>query len=201
MNKQIKLLYLIITGLVIIIIVLVYLYFFNQPTREGKIYLVYDDKKEYKLSYGPNNDVTFTNYAYNYKITIPDDWSVDDVTSLDTIAFFDELAQQQEIVTELLQGMKLEIISDSYAQDNTLEQAIDATIESMDDSVLSRDDTYVDNRAAIKIKTDIMGYSVTTYVRNKGVLYYISGYIGELEDKEKYEAKYSSILSTFRFIE
>jgi len=117
-------------------------------------------------------------------------------------AFFDPLAAQQELVSELLQGMKMEIYSYTVEEGVTLQEIVDQNLSGMlIEEVPEQKEIVVDGEPAIKIKMDVLGYSVTTYVLKGDYYYTIAGYIGDQSDKEKYEAKYSSIVSTFEFLD
>ena len=148
-----------------------------------------------------NKKLIFINYLYSYKISFPDDWTVDEIYQPDYVAFYDSVAKEQEIVTELLQGMKIDVFVLSAESGMTLEDKVDEEVMDMDESMIERKDTFVDTQPAIKVKMDVLGYSVATYVLYSDYFYIIAGYIGAESEIEKYTALYSSILSDFTFLE
>ena len=204
--------YIICAILVICIIVLVYLLIISYSEKEEKEVVisntgataieVVEEEKDYKIEKDlTNQKLIFTNSLYQYKIRLPDDWSIDDIDIPSYVAFYDPEAAEQEIVSELLQGMKMEVYVLDMPAGMTLEEKVNADITDFEEAVIDSKDVLVDNQPAIKVKMDVLGYSVTTYVEKDGNLYEIAAYIGSDSEINKYTALYSSILSDFEFLD
>lgn len=156
---------------------------------------------------GADGELIFTNNTYDYQITLPEDWVVDpfwsstDTGALERTAFFNDRAMEQPEATELMQGMKIEVYTQSLEPGTTLEDIAAAEVEFAGEFVLEQKDTIVDSEPGKKIKTEMLGYIIATYVVVDDLWYNIVGYVGNSEDKEKYSALYSRILSNFEFID
>jgi len=147
-----------------------------------------------------SNDVVYTNDTYNYQITLPAGWSTEE-GSPDYVSFMDPDAQAQEIVSELMQGMKMEIWA-TEVSGVTLEDAVNAEMENYaDDEIIETSDVSVDGQEAVKVKMYVLGYSITSYVIENDVFYKIVGYVGNEQEDSKYVALYSKILSDFKFLD
>ena len=161
----------------------------------------------YAITEGADGELVFTNITYKYRITLPDDWVVDPVWSpdatgaLERTAFFNSRAMEQEEELELIQGMKMEVYRQFLEPGTTLEDIAASEVEFSGESVLENKDTIVDSIPGVKIKTDMLGYTIATHVVIDDNWYIIAGYVGNTEDKEKYSALYSRILSDFEFIQ
>jgi len=143
-----------------------------------------------------------TTYAieeYNYQITFPDDWELVDNQG-DYVSWMGPVAQEQEEITELLQGMKMEIWTTDMVG-VSLADAVAAELEIYtDEEILDQTEMTVDGEEAIKVKTNVLGYTIATYILKDDILYKVIGYVGDYEENAKYVAQYSSILNTFEFI-
>lgn len=145
------------------------------------------------------NFVEYTNEQANFKIKLPEGWSVGE-DGADYVSFMDPVAQQQEIVTELLQGMKMEVWISSVTG-VTLEEAVSAELDNYaDDEIIEKKDIFIDGQKAAKVKMYVLGYSITTYFIYNDNFYKIVGYVGNEREDAKYVALYSKILSDFEFL-
>jgi len=155
----------------------------------------------YSIEYKTDiSQILFTNERYNYNVLIPDDWTIDEIDLLSRVAFFDPVANSQELVSELLMGMKIEIYVDDTEKVFNLDSIVDEQMSYyFADEIISEEEVVVNNEEAYKAIVDSMGYTITTWVVWADKLYTIVGYIGDTEDKEKYGAKYSEIVAKFEF--
>jgi hypothetical protein len=146
------------------------------------------------------NPVEYTNEEANFKLKLPKGWSVEE-DSADYVSFMDPVSQQQEIVTELLQGMKMEVWISSISG-VTLEQAVSAELDNYaDDEIIEKKDISVDGQEAVKVKMYVLGYSITSYIIYNDNFYKVVGYVGNEQEDSKYVALYSKILSDFEFLD
>ena len=146
------------------------------------------------------NSVEYTNEQANFKLKLPEGWSVEE-DGADYTSFMDPISQQQEIVTELLQGMKMEVWI-SPISGVTLEEAVNAELDNYaDDEVIERKNVSIDGQDAVKVKMYVLGYSITTYIIYNDNFYKVVGYVGNEQEDSKYVALYSKILSDFEFLD
>jgi len=151
-------------------------------------------------TYVDSTDVVYTNDQYNYRVTFPEGWAKQDDQG-EYVSWLGPVAQEQEVVSELLQGMKIEIWTTDMVG-VTLQDAVDAELEVYsEDEILNRSNITVDGKDAIKVKTNLLGYTIATYILDNDVLYKFIGYVGDEQENAKYVAQYSSLLSNFEFIE
>jgi len=146
------------------------------------------------------NPVEYTNEEANFKLKLPKGWSVEE-DSADYVSFMDPISQQQEIVTELLQGMKMEVWISSISG-VTLEEAVSAELDNYaDDEIIEKKDISIDGQEAVKVKKYVLGYSITSYIIYNNNFYKVVGYVGNEQEDSKYVALYSKILSDFEFLD
>ncbi|MBU0598515.1 hypothetical protein KKF61_06045, partial [Patescibacteria group bacterium] len=158
--------------------------------------------KSYSIDYDIDKEqIVFTNEIFAYRAILPDDWSIDKIDDSMRVAFFDPVAKSQEFASELLQGMKIEIYAEAGIEDAILPDVVAEQMSQYSaDEIISQENVVVSGEDAIKVITDIMGYSIVTYVLHNDILYTIVGYVGDTNDKEKYGAKYSEIVAKFEFL-
>ena len=159
----------------------------------------------YELFDAEDGELRFTNNEYGYQLTFPKGWdaffSEDAPDDLSFVWFEDSVAQEQTGASELLQGMKIDIFSDQAIYSSLDEWYMAETEWLTHDEKLEEKDTSVDGEPAKKIKVEVLGYTLSTFVLQGGKQFTIAGYVGDTEDKEKYSAEYSKILSTFEFLD
>ncbi|MDP2685519.1 MAG: hypothetical protein Q8P20_10915 [bacterium] len=144
--------------------------------------------------------VVYLNDDYNYQVTFPEGWAKQDDQG-EYVSWLGPVAREQEEVTELLQGMKLEIWTTDMVG-VTLQDAVDAELDVYsEDEILNRSNITVDDIDAIKVKTNLLGYTIATYILKDDILYKFIGYVGDETENAKYVAQYSSLLSEFKFSE
>ncbi len=164
------------------------------------------ESEPYMETKNADGELVFINNTYNYQITLPDDWVVDphwsagDAGALERTAFFNARAMEDPEAFEIMQGMKMEVYRQSLEPGTTLEDIAASEVEFSEEYVLENKDTLVDFVPGKKIKTGMLGYVIATHVIIDDNWYIIAGYVGNTEDKEKYSALYSRILSDFEFI-
>lgn len=157
-----------------------------------------DDSGKVSVNSAVSSGTTFTIDEYNYTVIFPEGWEIVDNLG-DYVSWMGPVAQEQEEVTELLQGMKIEIWTTDMIG-VTLEEAVEAELAIYSpDEILDRTDMTVDGQDAVKVKTFVMGYTIATYILKDDVLYKFIGYVGDDTENAKYVAQYSSILNTFEF--
>lgn len=156
----------------------------------------------YEIVNDQEEGLVFINSLYDYKVTFPNNWNVNKIVGqIDQVGFYDPVAQKQKVDTELLQGMKIEIVTDEVNSSLTFDKLVDSKLSWFSaDELLSQKDVIVDNQKAVEAEINSLGYNITTFVKNNSQLYSIVGYIGDVNEKEKYIKIYRSILSTFEFI-
>ena len=164
------------------------------------------NSKGYELYDTADGELRFTNNEYHYQLTFPEGWEAftpeETPADLNFVWFEDSVAQEQTVVSELLQGMKIEISVQQLEQYISLEGYFETNTSWLeDDMILEQKEVVIDGVPGIKLKTDVMGYSITTFFVNDPHQYWIAGYVGDSEDIEKYSAEYSKILSTFEFLD
>jgi len=159
----------------------------------------------YELYDTEDGDLRFINNEYGYQLTLPEGWdaffSEDAPDDLSFVWFEDSIAQAQTGESELLQGMKIDIFAD-LAVYSSLDEWYAAETEWLEpNEKLEEIDTTVGGEQAKKIKVDVLGYTLSTFVLHGDKQFIIAGYVGDTENKEEYSAIYSKILSTFEFLE
>lgn len=143
----------------------------------------------------------YTNWDNDYKITFPQGWELSDDSDGVRAAFFDSVALEQVEVTELLMGMKMEIYAEAIQEDITLESTYQELTEITEEGILEKTDVFVNSLPAFKVKMDVLGFSIATYVIKGNRMYTIAGYVGSSDDVAKYTAQYSSILDSMIFLD
>jgi len=103
------------------------------------------------------NFVEYINEEANFKLKLPEGWSVEE-DGADYASFMDPISQQQDIVTELLQGMKMEVWISSISG-VTLDEAVSAELDNYaDDEIIEKKDISIDGQEAVKVKKYVLGY-------------------------------------------
>jgi len=172
----------------------------------GMNYQTNDNTNNSNTAVSPSDDDADTNSMnlyvnpdYGYRLELPEDWTIEE-DSAEYVAFFDPVAQQQEIVSELMMGMKMEVYI-TELDGMTFEEQIENNLAAYSsEELLERKDVVVDGKDAVKIKTYTLGYTVMTYVDNDDVVIGIAGNVGNEQEDSKYVALYSQILSSFEFL-
>lgn len=142
--------------------------------------------------------IVYTNDQYNYQVAFPEGWAKQDDQG-DYVSWMGPVALEQEEDSELIQGMKIEIWTTDMLG-VSLADAVDAELDIYSaDEILERKDISVDGQEAVKVKTNMMGYTIATYIIVDDILYKFIGYVGDEQENAKYVAQYSSILNTFEF--
>lgn len=146
-------------------------------------------------------ELVYTSNDNTYQITFPEGWEVDDSGGGTLAAFYDPIAQLQFEATELYMGMKMEIYVDHTNPGDTVESYINDLVEATGEDLLEQTNVIVDGEPAIKLKMDVLGYSIATYVVKDDHIFIIAGYIGNGDDISKYTAKYSGIVDSMEFLD
>ena len=147
-----------------------------------------------------STNVVYSNDQYDYQVTFPEGWTKQDDQG-EYVSWMGPVAQGQEVVTELLQGMKIEIWTTDMIG-VSLQDAVDAELDIYSsEDILERTDMTVDGQSAVKVKTFILGYTISTYILYNDTLYKFIGYVGDYSENAKYVAQYSSLLADFKFIQ
>lgn len=156
----------------------------------------------YDIEETDSGETIYTDYDNGFRILLPEGWSVGGLEDSGFVWFLDPEAQEQEGEdTELGQGMKIDV-SVSQAEHPTLEDWVtEETSWYEQDELLEQKEIVVDGQTAMKIKVDVMGYTIATFVRYNDLEYTISAYVGDSEDRAKYSAEFSKILSGFEFVD
>jgi len=145
-------------------------------------------------------DIILNNSEYNYQVRFPSNWNLDEISSRsDSIALFDDVALAQEVETELIKGMKIEIflLINNY---DSLEKFVDSQTENYGEYLVSRKEVEIDGQPAVEIITFLLGYNITTFVVSGDNLITVIGYIGDYNKREKYTNIYNNIINSFQFL-
>jgi hypothetical protein len=143
----------------------------------------------------------YTNNLYDYRISFSNDWKMDENSNVDNAVFYDSVAQQQEMESELIQGMKIEILTSEVDREKSLEQIVEEKIIGLsEESLISNIQISVNNLSAREVQIDALGFSITTFIKEDSHLFSIVGYIGDVNEKEEYVGMYREILKTFELV-
>lgn len=159
-----------------------------------------DTEKDYSIEQN-ESDFDFTNDLYDYKISFSKGWVVYENSNAENAMFYDSLAMQQDVDSELIQGMKIEILTSEVDDEISLDQIVEDKIKDIaDDSLISNNVVSINNLSAREIQIDALGFSITTFIKEGSHLYAIVGYIGDNNERENYIEVYREILKTFELI-
>lgn len=156
----------------------------------------------YDIEGTDSGEIIYTDYDNGFRLLLPEGWSVGGPDDSGFVWFMDTEAQAQEGEdTELGQGMKIDVFV-FRAEYSTLEDWVaEETSWYEQDELLEQKEIVVGGQTATKIKVDVLGYTIATFVWYNDLEYTIAAYVGDSEDKGKYSAEFSKILSGFEFID
>lgn len=142
---------------------------------------------------------TVNNIQYSFTFNVPRGWEIKDSNNSKYISAFDPIALAQPSDTDLLTGMKLEVVVEPLLTGETFQSKVDNAIAQDSTIYVTRkEDVTINNVHAVRIfATSSLGNFELSFIDIARSMVRVIGYIAEQKDLMLYQDEYSSILNSF----
>ncbi len=146
-----------------------------------------------------NGKITIYNNQYTFSFKIPSDWTIKDNTDPKYFSAFDPVAIAHPSETDLMRGMKLEIVVEPLLSGETFNGKVDDAI-AMELTIENKrtDNLTVNGQPAVRLYgTSSFGDFALAYVKSGNAMVRVIGNIAESNDVDRYQSLYNDIFNSF----
>lgn len=137
----------------------------------------------------------YTNTVKEYSITVPEGWTLESGSDIETVQLYDPRLQAQDSELEVVQGMKVEIVTDSLVGTSFTDYIADQTANGSTLDSWTTNMT-LDGHEAAQVITQEFGYALSTYIDRTDDVIVVVGFLPETDYRDTYMAIYNDILDS-----